>query len=94
MDDRKYFKEDKLEIYYNSGELEDGTVLGEPYLMVARYKQDMTVVNRFHGDEAAELYKKLTEYNFEDYLREHQRLFGDLGDCFIKNRVIKQELDG
>ena len=82
MNDRKYFKEDKLEIYYNSGELEDGTVLGEPYLMVTNHKyQDMIVVNRFHGDEAAELYKKLTEYNLEDYLREHQ---------YYKNRVIKE----
>lgn len=63
MDDRKYFKEYRLEIYYNSGELEDGTVLDEPDLMVADHKyQDMIVINRFHGDEAAELYKKLTEY--------------------------------
>lgn len=80
MDDKKYVKKDRLDIYYNSGEFKDGTVFGEPYLMVARYKRDMTVVNRFHGDEAAELYKKLTDYNFEDYLREHQRQLEDLGN--------------
>ena len=57
-----YVKEDRLDIYYNSGELEDGTVFDKPYLMVSRFRQDMTVINRFYGDEAAELYKKLTEY--------------------------------
>ena len=61
--DRVYAKEDRLSIYYNSGELEDGTVYDRPCLTVARnnYK-DMTIENRFYGDEAVELYKKLTEY--------------------------------
>lgn len=63
MDDRVYIKEDRLTIYYDSGELEDGRVLGRPCLTVARnnYK-DMTIENKFYDDEAVELYKKLTEY--------------------------------
>lgn len=63
VDDRVYMKQDRLDIYYNSGTSEDGIVYDRPCLTVARnnYK-DMTIENKFYDDEAVELYKKLTEY--------------------------------
>lgn len=63
MDDRIYMKQDRLDIYYNSGKSEDGTVYDRPCLTVARNNyEDMTIENKFYDDEAVELYKKLTEY--------------------------------
>lgn len=63
MDDKIYIKEDRLDIYYNSGKSKDGTVYCRPCLTIARNNyQDMTIENKFYDDEAVELYKKLTEY--------------------------------
>ena len=63
MNDRVYMKQDRLDIYYNSGTSEDGTVYDRPCLVVARNNyQDMTIENKFYDDEAIELYKKLTEH--------------------------------
>ena len=63
MNDRVYMKQDRLNIYYNSGTSEDGIVYDRPCLVVARNNyQDMTIENKFYDDEAVELYKKLTEY--------------------------------
>ena len=63
VDDIVYMKQDRLDVYYNSGKSEDGTVYCRPCLTVARnnYK-DMTIENKFYDDEAVELYKKLIEY--------------------------------